>query len=88
MKIFQIADLRKRAERRYIENIEKGISCTFDDVVKDLEKRDYIDSNRAFAPLSAAEDAIKLDTSDMTIYEVVSSISKIIVEKLGLEENE
>ena len=88
LKIFQIADLRKRAERRYIENIEKGISCTFDDVVKDLEKRDYIDSNRAFAPLSAAEDAIKLDTSDMTLYEVVSSISKIIVEKLGLEENE
>ena len=88
LKIFQIADLRKRAERRYIENIEKGIKCSLDDVIKDLEKRDFIDSNRAFAPLSAASDAIVLDTSDMTIFEVVTAIGKLIEEKLGLTENE
>ena len=88
LKVFQIADLRKRAERRYIENIEKGISCSLEDVIKDLENRDFIDSNRAFAPLSAASDAIVLDTSDMTIFEVVTSISKLIEEKLGLKEHE
>lgn len=88
LKIFQVADLRKRAERRYIENIEKGISCKLQDVINDLEKRDYIDSNRAFAPLSAAEDAIILDTSDLTIFEVVETISRLIEEKLGLKTNE
>jgi cytidylate kinase len=88
LKIFQVADLRKRAERRYIENIEKGISCNLEDVIKDLENRDFIDSNRAFAPLSAASDAIVLDTSDMTIFEVVTSIGKLMEEKLGLKENE
>lgn len=88
LKIFQVADLRKRAERRYIENIEKGISCNLEDVIKDLENRDFIDSNRAFAPLSAASDAIVLDTSDMTIFEVVTSIGKLMEEKLGLKEDE
>lgn len=88
LKIFQIADVTKRAERRYVENMEKGISCTFEDVLNDLKNRDFIDSNRAFAPLCAASDAISLDTSDLTLYEVVESISKIIKEKLGLEENE
>ena len=88
LKIFQVADLRKRAERRYIENIEKGISCNLEDVIKDLENRDFIDSNRAFAPLSAASDSIVLDTSDMTIFEVVTSIGKLMEEKLGLKENE
>lgn len=88
LKVFQVADLRKRAERRYIENIEKGISCNLEDVIKDLENRDFIDSNRAFAPLSAASDAIVLDTSDMTIFEVVTSIGKLMEEKLGLKENE
>ena len=88
LKIFQVADLRKRAERRYIENIEKGISCNLEDVIKDLENRDFIDSNRAFAPLSAASDAVVLDTSDMTIFEVVTSIGKLMEEKLGLKEDE
>ena len=88
LKIFQVAALRKRAERRYIENIEKGISCNLEDVIKDLENRDFIDSNRAFAPLSAASDAIVLDTSDMTIFEVVTSIGKLMEEKLGLKEDE
>ena len=88
LKIFQVADLRKRAESRYIENIEKGISCNLEDVIKDLENRDFIDSNRAFAPLSAASDAVVLDTSDMTIFEVVTSIGKLMEEKLGLKEDE
>lgn len=88
LKIFQIADLRKRAERRYIENIEKGIQCTLDDVIKDLEKRDRIDSSRSFAPLRPAEDSIAIDTSDMTMFEVVSKISELIEKVLGLKENE
>lgn len=88
LKVFQIADIKRRAERRYIENIEKGIKCTYEDVYNDLEKRDFIDSNRAFAPLQPAHDSISLDTSEMTIYEVVKAISALIKEKLGLIEHE
>ena len=51
VKIFQVASVEKRAERRYLENQEKGIPCTYEDIVADVEKRDYIDSHRAFAPL-------------------------------------
>lgn len=88
LKIFQVADLKERAERRYIENIEKKIPCTYEDVVKDLEKRDYIDSHRAFAPLHPADDAITIDTSNMTLFDVVEEIATLIKEKLGLKENE
>ena len=83
VKIFQVASVEKRAERRYKENQEKGIPCTYEDIVADVEKRDYIDSHRAFAPLKPAEDAIHLDTSNLTIDEVVAEVNKIIDQKLA-----
>ena len=87
VKIFQVASVEKRAERRYKENQEKGIPCTYEDVVADVEKRDRIDSSRAFAPLKPAEDAIHLDTSDLTIDEVVDAVNKIIDQKLMEKKN-
>lgn len=83
VKIFQIASVETRAKRRYLENIEKGIECTLEDIHEQIKMRDRIDSGRAFAPLSKADDAISLDTSDLTIDEVVSAILKIIDEKVG-----
>ena len=83
VKIFQVASVEKRAERRYKENQEKGIPCTYEDIVADVEKRDYIDSHRAFAPLKPAPDAIHLDTSDLSIDEVVAEVNKIIDQKLA-----
>ena len=65
------------------ENQEKGIACTYEDIVADVQKRDYIDSHRAFAPLKPAPDAIHLDTSDLTIDEVVAEVNKIIDKKLA-----
>lgn len=82
VKIFQIASVETRAQRRFIENQEKGISCTLDEIREDVKKRDYIDSHRAFAPLKPAEDSVCVDTSDMTIQEVVDAILKIIKEKV------
>ena len=82
-KIFQIASVETRAKRRYLENIEKGIECSLEDIYEEIKMRDRIDSGRAFAPLSKADDAISLDTSDLTIDEVVSAILKIIDEKVG-----
>ncbi len=86
VKIFQIASVEKRAERRYAENVEKGIPTSLQDVIDDVRKRDYIDSHRDFAPLRKADDAIELDTSDLTIDESVEAALKIICEKTGLEE--
>ena len=82
VKIFQIASVETRAKRRYDENISKGIPCTLDEIREDVKKRDYIDSHRAFAPLKPAEDAIPLDTSDMSIEEVVDAIIRIINDKI------
>jgi cytidylate kinase len=67
IKIFLTASLEVRAERRYKELIEKGMAAEFSDVLKNLEKRDHIDSNRDDSPLRMAEDAILLDNSEMTL---------------------
>lgn len=85
VKIFQIASVECRAKRRYDENVLKGIPTSMEDVIEDVKKRDYIDSHRDFAPLRQADDAIPLDTSDMTIEEVVDAILKIVEEKTGVK---
>ena len=82
VKIFQIASVETRAVRRYDENISKGIPCTLEEIENDVRKRDYIDSHRDFAPLRCAQDAITLDTSFMSIEEVVAAIIDIINKKL------
>lgn len=81
VKIFMIASDKERADRRYKENIEKGIACSYQDIVDDIKKRDKIDSSRAFAPLKAAPDSVKLDTSKLTIEESIQAVLKIIKEK-------
>lgn len=83
VKIFQIASVETRAKRRYLENLQKGISCTLESITAELEKRDYIDSHRDFAPLTKAHDAVALDTSNMNIEEVVNAILRIVKEKVG-----
>ena len=85
VKIFQIASVETRAKRRFLENQEKGIPTTYEEVVADVKNRDYIDSPRDFDPLLQAEDAIPLDTSDMTIEEVVDAILRIVEEKTGVK---
>jgi CMP/dCMP kinase len=67
IKIFLTASLEVRAGRRYRELKEKGMAAEFSDVVRNLEQRDQIDSNRADSPLKIADDAILLDNSEMTL---------------------
>ncbi len=83
VKIFMVASVKERADRRYKENMEKGIACSYEDIVADVEKRDRIDSSRAFAPLKPAEDSIKLDTSNINIEESIAAVLKIIKDKVG-----
>ena len=87
VKIFQIASVETRAVRRYEENISKGIECTYEDIENDVRKRDYIDSHRAFAPLKPAADSVLLDTSFMSVDEVVNEVINIIDNKLKEKEN-
>jgi cytidylate kinase len=81
LKIYLTASVDVRAERRYKELIEKGETPDLDTIRKDIEQRDYQDMNREIAPLKQAEDAVLLDTSDMTIEEVVDFIIKLAEER-------
>lgn len=83
VKIFQIASSETRALRRYKENLEKGIKGSYESILKEIEKRDFIDSHRDFAPLTKTEDAFVLDTSTMSIEEVVEEVLNIINNKVG-----
>ena len=74
LKIFLTADSMVRARRRYEELRSKGIKAKLDDIHEEIKDRDYQDMNRELNPLVQAKDAIRLDTSDMTIDEVVNTI--------------
>jgi len=74
LKIFLTASLEARAERRYKQLIEKGLTANMRDLLADLRVRDERDSTRATAPLKPAEDAYRLDSSKLTIDEVVAQI--------------
>ena len=74
VKIYLTASVEIRAKRRYKELVEKGVQCDLKEIEKDIEERDYRDMTRKIAPLKKAEDAILVDSSDMTIDEVVSKI--------------
>ena len=82
VKIFLTASSEKRAERRYKELIENGLQVDYDDILKDIIKRDYDDSNRKIAPLKAAADAIFVDTSAYNLEESINLILTIINNKL------
>ena len=69
LKVFVTASAEVRARRRYDELKEKGIPADFDDILKNVQERDYIDSHREVSPLRKAADAIELDNSHMTIAE-------------------
>ena len=74
IKIYQIASEKIRAKRRYDENILKGINTPLEELEKEIAHRDYLDMNKGFGALKKASDAIELDTSYMTIDEVVAFI--------------
>lgn len=75
-KIYLTASVDTRAKRRFLELQEKGVSCVLEEIAKDIEDRDYRDMNRDVAPLKQAEDAVYIDSSEMSIDEVVAEILK------------
>ena len=77
-KIFMTASVEVRAERRYKENVKRNIPCDLESLKDEIQKRDELDSTRKHSPLLKAEDAIEVDTSSMTIEEVVNTIITIV----------
>ena len=78
IKIFLVASVEERAKRRFIENQEKGIEMSYEELVEDIRRRDHIDSTRKESPLKKAEDAIEIDTTTMTIDDVVKTVTALI----------
>lgn len=78
VKIYLTAGTHVRALRRYKEQTEKGINCRLEDIEQEIILRDERDMNREIAPLRQAEDAVRVDTSDMTIDEVVCYLHQLI----------
>ena len=82
VKVFLTADAHVRAQRRYEEFTAKGINCTLENVEREVIERDERDMNRAIAPLKQAEDAVRVDTSQMNIDEVVNCLRQLILDRI------
>lgn len=85
LKIYLTASAGARAHRRMLELQNKGIDASFEDVLKDIELRDYQDTHRAEAPLRRAEDAVLLDTTEIGFDESFELLCRTIEERLGLK---
>lgn len=83
LKVYLTATSQCRAERRYKELIGKGETCVLEDIKKDIEDRDRNDMTRAISPLRKADDAVEIDTSEMTAQEVADEIIRLFEEKNG-----
>ena len=87
VKIYLTASSLTRARRRYLELQEKGTVCNLDDIQKDIEERDQRDMNREISPLRQAKDAVLVDSSDLTIQQVVDRILQIFRLKTSGEDS-
>lgn len=82
VKIFLVASVEERAQRRYLENQEKGIQTDYELLKEEIIARDEYDMSRKVSPLKQAEDAIRVDTSNLSIEEVVNECKKIIEQRV------
>ncbi len=82
LKIYQVASIECRALRRHKENQKRGLESDLEAIKEDIAKRDEQDMNREISPLKKADDAIEIDTSDMTLEEVVGRVMELIQERI------
>ena len=83
VKIFLTASAKARADRRYKELVEKGEKVEYNDVLADIEKRDYNDSHRAIAPLKPSEESIFADTSELDLEQSIALVRDIILKYIN-----
>ncbi|MDD4184656.1 MAG: (d)CMP kinase, partial [Candidatus Izemoplasmatales bacterium] len=84
LKIFMTASVEERARRRHEENLSLGIESDLKRLIKEIERRDRIDSSRNYNPLRQAEDAIYLDTSNLDINQVANTIYDMFIKAIGI----
>jgi cytidylate kinase len=82
LKLFMTASTHTKAQRRFDELLEKGQQVTFEEVLQNVQERDYIDTHREDSPLVKAEDAIEIDNSDLTKKEQFELVMELVNEKL------
>ncbi len=83
VKIFLTASPEVRARRRYNELVEKGQKANYEQVLKEVQQRDYQDTHREIAPLKMCRDSVKVDTSEMSLEASIAAIQKIVEEKIS-----
>ena len=88
VKIYLDADLEERAKRRFVQNQSKNIECTYEEVLEDMRKRDENDKNKPYGALKKADDAILVDSTNLTQNQVVKKIIKIIKDKKKVDKLE
>ncbi len=84
VKIFLTASAEERARRRNDQNVAAGLPDDYERVLADVKRRDHLDSTRAVSPLRAADDAMVVDTSDMTQTEVIAHLTELVEQKAGV----
>lgn len=83
VKVFLLASVEERAQRRHSENLQKGYPSDLEKLKEEIALRDKIDSEREVAPLKKAEDAVEIDTTSLSIQQVVDKIMKLALERIG-----
>ncbi|UOQ85896.1 (d)CMP kinase [Gracilibacillus salinarum] len=86
VKIFLVASVKERAQRRHEENQQKGFHSDLEQIKSDIEQRDKMDSEREVSPLKKAADAIEIDTTSLSIENVADQILSIVQQKMGNDE--
>jgi cytidylate kinase len=80
LKIYLDASAEVRARRRYLELLERGEEADFEEILADMRRRDQIDSNREVAPLKVAEDAVRVNTDNLGVEEVLDELERLVAE--------
>jgi CMP/dCMP kinase len=83
VKVFLLASVEERAQRRHMENVQKGFPSDLEKLKEEIAARDKIDSEREVAPLKKADDAIEIDTTSLSITDVVGKIMDLALERIG-----
>lgn len=85
VKVFLTATPGARAQRRHRQNLANGLDSVLDDVLASVNRRDHLDSTRAASPLRRADDAVELDTSDLTLPQVLAALAEMVEQRIGVQ---
>ncbi|MBN6888403.1 CMP/dCMP kinase [Cytobacillus horneckiae] len=83
VKVFLLASVEERAARRHVENVNKGFSSDLEQLKQEIANRDKLDSEREIAPLKKADDAVEMDTTSLSIHQVVDKIMSLVDERIN-----